>query len=198
MSLSIFKKFVKEALYLYSFVISLISILNLILRVNFKNKEVFLQPEGGFAHTILSPEVLKRIYKSEDWILIFGYHARRHNYLTKNFYGNNFYWLNFGKLESISLIKESYKQLAFSILELYFKFKKIKFNYYVKFIDSYDNFDQSKIDQKFNKDNLLMHEYNAYKVFLKKNNLQKENFINEIQKNYFINLNNKKKMWFCF
>ena len=34
-----------------------------------------------------------------------------------------------------------------------------------------------------------MHEYNAYKVFLK-NNLQ--NFINEIQKNYFINLNNKK------
>ena len=107
MSLSIFKKVVKEGLYLFSFVISLISILNLILRVNFKNKEVFLQPEGGFAHTILSPEVLKRIYNSEDWILIFGYHANRHNYLIKNFYGNNFYWLNFGKLKSICLIKDS-------------------------------------------------------------------------------------------
>ena len=196
MSLSIFKKFVKEALYLFSFVISLISILNLILRVNFKNKSFFTTRRWFRSYYSFSRS-FKRIYKSEDWILIFGYHARRHNYLTKNFYGNNFYWLNFGKLESISLIKESYKQLAFSILELYFKFKKIKFNYYVKFIDSYDNFDQSKIDQKFNKDNLLMHEYNAYKVFFKKNNLQK-NFINEIQKNYFINLNNKKKCGFAF
>jgi hypothetical protein len=198
MSLFIFKKFAKEVLYLFSFVISLISILNLIFRVNFKNKTVFLQPEGGFAHTILSPEVLKRIYNSQDWILIFGYHARRHNYLTKNFYENNFYWLNFGKLESINLIKDSYKDLAFSILELYLKFKKIDFSYYVKFIDSYDNFDQSKIDKKFNKENMLMHEYNAYKIFLKKNIFVKENFFNESQKKYFINLNNKKKCGFAF
>ena len=127
MSLSIFKKYVKELLYLFSFIISLISILNLILKINFKNKQVFLQPEGGFAHTILSPEVLKRIYNSEDWILIFAYHARRHNYLTKNLYGKNFYWLNLGKLESINFIKDSYKNLAFSILELYLKLNKINF-----------------------------------------------------------------------
>ena len=197
MSLSIFKKYVKELLYLFSFIISLISILNLILKINFKNKQVFLQPEGGFAHTILSPEVLKRIYNSEDWILIFAYHARRHNYLTKNLYGKNFYWLNLGKLESINFIKDSYKNLAFSILELYLKLNKINFTYYVNFIDSYDNFDQSKINKKFNKENMLMHEYNAYKIFLKSDLTDKESFA-YIKKNYFLNLSEKKKCGFAF
>ena len=70
---------------------------------------------------------------------------------------------------------------------------KINFTYYVNFIDSYDNFDQSKINKKFNKENMLMHEYNAYKIFLKSDLTDKESFA-YIKKNYFLNLSEKKNV----
>ena len=87
----IIKKIFKKILQLLSFVYSLVNLLILILKVDFKNRTVFLQPEGGFAHTILSPEVLKRIYKKSTWCIIFGYEIRRHNYLTKNLYEGHFF-----------------------------------------------------------------------------------------------------------
>ena len=83
----------KFFLSLISLLVSIKSFLFLIYKANFKNKIVFLQPEGGFGHTILTPEVLNKLVKNNEWILVFGYDSRRHNYLIKDLYKNNFFWL---------------------------------------------------------------------------------------------------------
>ena len=60
MSLFFFKKIIREIFYTISFIVSLINLIFFLIKVDIKNKKVFLQPEGGFAHTVLTPEVLKR------------------------------------------------------------------------------------------------------------------------------------------
>ena len=50
---------------LISLFISIIYLFFLIYKLNFKNKIVFLQPEGGFGHTILTPEVLNKLFRNK-------------------------------------------------------------------------------------------------------------------------------------
>ena len=193
MSLYFFKEFLKKILCILSLIYSLGSLFFLILKVNFKNKVIFLQPEGGFGHTITTPEVLKRIYKKLDWCVIFGYDIKRHNFLTKKLYTEHFYWLELSiPLKKISLIDEKYKNLIFKILAYYLYLKKIKFLYYVDFISKYNNFHLKKINPKFNKEGMLMHEYNAYKIFTENKIVTKDLFSKNIH-NFYINKNIKKK-----
>lgn len=193
MSLSFFKEFLKKILCIFSFIYSLGSLFFLILKINFKNKVIFLQPEGGFAHTILTPEVLKRIYKNLDWCVVFGYDIKRHNFLTKKLYTEHFYWLELSiPLKRISLIDEKYKNLIFKILAYYLDLKKIKFLYYTDFISKYNNLHLKEINPKFNKEGMLMHEYNAYKIFTENKIVTKEIF-SENFNNFYLNKNIRKK-----
>lgn len=194
----IIKKIFKKILQLLSFVYSLVNLLILILKVDFKNRTVFLQPEGGFAHTILSPEVLKRIYKKSTWCIIFGYEIRRHNYLTKNLYEGHFFWLKLSvPLKKISVIDQRYKDIIFKVLACYLNLKKIKFLYYTDFISKYDNLHLKKIHSNFNKEGMLMHEYNAYKIFNQSKYVPEELFSQKI-KNFYLNKTTKKKCGIAF
>ena len=140
-----FKKIIREIFYTISFIVSLINLIFFLIKVDIKNKKVFLQPEGGFAHTVLTPEVLKRLYPKNEWLIVFGHDPKRHNKLIKDLYLNNFYWLDLSlNINKLSHIKDYYKNKVFLILEYYLKIKKIDYAYYVDFIQKYENFDKKK------------------------------------------------------
>ena len=127
---------------LISLFISIIYLFFLIYKLNFKNKIVFLQPEGGFGHTISTPEVLNKLFRKDEWILIFGYNPSRHNYLIKDLYKNNFFWLqltysyNFPKI-----IFEPFKKFIFFLLSLYLNYKKIKYHYYPDYLKKFKDYE---------------------------------------------------------
>ena len=199
MSLFFFKKIIREIFYTISFIVSLINLIFFLIKVDIKNKKVFLQPEGGFAHTVLTPEVLKRLYPKNEWLIVFGHDPKRHNKFIKDLYLNNFYWLDLSlNINKLSHIKDYYKNKVFLILEYYLKIKKIDYAYYVDFIQKYENFDKKKINQKFNKENLLMHEYNAYKIFSNCEIKSKDDLINENIKKLNLNFNQRKKCGFGY
>ena len=91
MSLFIFK-LLKEFIF-FLFLISILDLIYLIILKKFKNKRVFPQSEGGFVHTIFSPEVFKRLYDKNNLCILFGYNPKRYNFLTKEIYNDHFYWL---------------------------------------------------------------------------------------------------------
>jgi hypothetical protein len=192
MSLSIFK-LLKKYIYFFSFLISVLDLVYLIIFKKFKNKRVFLQPEGGFAHTILSPEVLKRLYDKNNWCIVFGYDPKRHNFLTSEIYNDHFYWLKLSsKFAKFSYIDEKYKKKIFLIFEYYLKKNKIEYVYYTDFINKHNNFNQSKLNPKYNKEGLLLHEYNAFEIFSKKDEFNAPNLISKKYKNIFFHLNKRK------
>ena len=57
---------------------------------------------------------------------------------------------------------------------------------------------KKKINQKFNKENLLMHEYNAYKIFSNCEIKSKDDLINENIKKLNLNFNQRKKCGFGY
>ena len=115
---------------LISLFISIKHLFFLIYKLNFKNKIVFFQPEGGFGHTISTPEVLNKLFRKDEWILIFGYNPSRHNYLIKDLYKKNFFWLQLTySFNCPKIIFEPFKKLIFFLLSLYLNYKKIKLKF---------------------------------------------------------------------
>jgi hypothetical protein len=174
---------------LISLFISIKSFFFLIYKFNFKNKIVFLQPEGGFGHTILTPEVLNKLFRNNEWILVFGHDPRRHNYLVKDLYKNNFFWLDL--TYSSDLIKgvfEPFKKFIFFLLSLYLKFKKIEYYYYFDYLLKLKDYDHSK----YNKEDSLLYERISYKIIFKSQSLRNSNSIDKGFKNLNFNIKKKK------
>ena len=175
---------------LISLFISIIYLFFLIYKLNFKNKIVFLQPEGGFGHTISTPEVLNKLFRKDEWILIFGYNPSRHNYLIKDLYKNNFFWLqltysyNFPKI-----IFEPFKKFIFFLLSLYLNYKKIKYHYYPDYLKKFKDYGFSK----YNKGRLPSYERISFKIMFEKSQNIKLNNVRFRNLNFSI-----KKIKKCF
>ena len=158
----------KILLYPFKFFLSLISLFIsiksfffLIYKLSFKKKIVFLQPEGGFGHTILTPEVLNKLFRNDQWILVFGYDPRRHNYLIKNLYKNNFFWLKLTYSSDFpKIVFEPFKKFIFFLFSLYLKFKKIEYYYYFDYLLKLKDYGYSK----YNKEDTLLYERISYKI----------------------------------
>ena len=158
----------KALLYPLKFFLSLISLFFsiksfflLIYKGNFKNKIVFLQPEGGFGHTILTPEVLNKLVKNNEWILVFGYDSRRHNYLIKDLYKNNFFWLELTySTDFPKTIFEPFREFIFFLLYLYLKYKRGECYYYFNYLHKLKDYNHSN----YNKEGMNFYERISYKI----------------------------------
>jgi len=151
----------KFFLSLISLLVSIKSFLFLIYKANFKNKIVFLQPEGGFGHTILTPEVLNKLVKNNEWILVFGYDSRRHNYLIKDLYKNNFFWLELTYSSDFpKMVFEPFKEFIFFLLYFYLKCKRVKCYYYFEYLLKLEDYGHSK----YNKEGTALYERISYKI----------------------------------
>ena len=107
------KIFYKFPFQLINFLILIPINLFLILK-NSKTKNVFLQPEGGFGHTITSPLLLNYYYK-KNWVLFFGFNSKRHNpYVAKIF--PNIIFLN---TSLIPVSAEYFSKLSFKIYNFF-------------------------------------------------------------------------------
>jgi hypothetical protein len=116
--MKIIKFFFRPFFGIISFIYSIKSLIFVIYKIK-KDNIVFLQPEGGFGWTILTPEILIRLYKNDKYLFIFGFHPKRHNYEIKNLY-TNFLWLELTHRYFFpNPVIEKFKYLVF------FFFKKI-------------------------------------------------------------------------
>ena len=184
-----FLKLLKSLFFIFSFLISFFSLVYLLIFNNFKKKIVFLCPEGGFAHTLLTPEVLRRLYEGKKWCVIYGYQPDRHNFLTKEIYQKNFFWLRLCiTIFKKSLVKDKFKYKIFSILESYLKKNNIEYYYFGDFIYKY-NFIQ-KNPLYF--DDGLQNAYNSFIVLDKKNEFNLPHQSSKKVKNILINLGKRK------
>ena len=104
---------------LISFIYSIKSLFFVIYKIK-KDNIIFLQPEGGFGWTILTPEIFLRLYENDKYLLIFGFHPKRHNYEIKNLY-TNFLWLDLTHKYFPNPVLEKFKYLVFFFLRTYLK-----------------------------------------------------------------------------
>ena len=183
-------KLLKLIIYSFSFLISFFSLLHLLIFNNFKKKIVFLCPEGGFAHTLLTPEVLRRLYEGKNWCVIFGYKPDRHNFLTKEIYQKNFFWLRLSiTIFKKCLVKEKFKNKIFLILKNYLKKNNIEYYYFEDFIHKYDSI---QLNPLYSKEGLPMVEYNSFRILDKKNEHNLPHRSSKKVKDILINLGKKK------
>jgi hypothetical protein len=106
-----YKKLLKIFLLFINFFFLFFYIPFFLLKFFKEEKTFYLQHEGGFGHTITSPELLNYHFNN-DWILIFAFSKRRHNKLIEKMYNGKLFFFN------VELIK------VFSV-----KINKILFNY---------------------------------------------------------------------
>jgi len=192
-------KLLKSLCYNFSFIISSFSLLHLLIFNNFKKKIVFLFPEGGFAHTLLTPEVLRRLYEGKNWCIIYAYQQDRHNFLTKEIYPKNFFWLRLTiSFFNKTLVKEEFKFKIFSILENYLKKNNIEYYYFGDFIHKYNNFNSLQINPLYSKEGLPMNEYNSFRILDKKNEHNLPHQSSKKVKDILINLGKKKICGFAY
>lgn len=185
------KNFIKFFFFFISFLFSLKNLVILLFKVNFKNKKIFLQHEGGFGWTIITPEILLRLNENKDWILIFGYNSRRHNYQTKNLYPSNFFWLNLSyDFRIYKVVSLFFSNLIFSILKIYLKINSIHYLDINKFLSGEKKYKFKNV-KFFYKNNDYYSDHKSRVVFLAPT---KQNFhkINIPRINNII-LGNKKK-----
>lgn len=122
-------KIIKSILEYISFLYSIFSCFKIFFILRKKKIDVFLSPEGGFGPTILKPIMLSCFYKKQsNFILIFGFHPKRHNKLISKLFEKNFLWLELSNRKiPYAPISEKKKYFIFNFLEfLLNKFSKVK------------------------------------------------------------------------
>lgn len=131
------KSLIKHGLSELSFLVSIFSCIKVFFLVKNKKITIYLSPEGGFGPTIFKNVLLKCLHKTDkDYLLIFGYHPGRHNYLVSKLFSKNFLWLSLShRFIPNSPINEKRKEFIFKFLNfLLSKYSKIKqINYYNPF-----------------------------------------------------------------
>lgn len=113
-----FKKILKTLALLINLFLLLLYIPFFLFKFLREKRVIYLQHEGGFGHTITSPEILNYYYK-ENWIIIFAFSKRRHNRLIEEIYNNKLFFLN---IEIIPVFSERINKFLFNIIYLIFKY----------------------------------------------------------------------------
>lgn len=130
----------------------------------FKEKRTFyLQYEGGFGHTVVSPELLN-YYFSNDWILIFAFSERRHNKLIEKIYSDKLFFIN---VELIKVFSKKMNEILFNYIYLILKyfFKKKVFFFREKMISLRPNV--IKLNYAINNSDIVRSKY--YPIYNKTN-----------------------------
>lgn len=121
-------------------------------------KNIFIQYEGGFGHTITAPQILRAKFK-DDWYLIFFYSNKRHNIFVKSLFDENFFFLK--TFENFYFRKYLAKFIVF-----FFKILKIKCN-----ILDYDKiFPDLLSSVKDKKTDKFIYEKKIWQILLKNKN----------------------------
>ena len=159
--------------------------------INSKNVSFFLQPEGGFGHTILTPLILTVLFKNK-WKLIFGYTNKRHNFLITSIFKNNFFFFRY-KIFPVFNLKMNIG--LFSII--YFFLEKILRKKVFNFVDVLDKFPLTKKNTIYlsrNPDIAFLRKMRLFQIIIKNKhnfdlpddlNLKYTNILNNIGGNSF-------------
>jgi hypothetical protein len=127
-----FKQLLKIFLLFINFIFLFFYIPLFLLKFFKEEKTFYLQHEGGFGHTITSPELLN-YYFNNDWILIFAFSKRRHNKLIEKMYNGKLFFFN---VELIKVFSVKINKILFNyiyiILKYLFKKKVFFFREYMK------------------------------------------------------------------
>jgi hypothetical protein len=113
-----FKKILKTLALLINLFLLLLYVPFFLLKFLREKRVIYLQHEGGFGHTITSPEILNYYYK-DNWIIIFAFSKRRHNRLIEEIYNNKLFFLN---IEIIPVSCERINKFLFNIIYIIFKY----------------------------------------------------------------------------
>ena len=175
--MKIIKFFFRPFFGIISFIYSIKSLIFVIYKIK-KDNIVFLQPEGGFGWTILTPEILIRLYKNDKYLFIFGFHPKRHNYEIKNLY-TNFLWLELThEFFFPNPVIEKFKYLVFFFLRKYLELRKIK-NYNINDLWNKKKIDKFKNIYHYN-NNYFYPDKNAPVIFgTRKKEKRKINYVNK-------------------